>query len=200
MSRLIDLTGQKLGYLTVIKRIKNNQYGHTRWLCKCDCGKETVQYSTRIRSGQVKSCGCMRGFKHGHARSTGSSPTYKSWEKMICRCYNKNYEYYNQYGGRGIKVCQRWHKFENFLEDMGERLPNTSIDRINNNGNYKPTNCRWSTNKEQSQNTRRNRNFTWKGETYCLAVWCRKLNLKYNKVLCRIIRGGWSYKRALELE
>lgn len=161
MSRLIDLTSKHFGRLFVIRRVNSDQWGSSFWLCKCNCGsnQETIVSSGHLRNGHTQSCGCLQKeivTKHGHSTAT-TSGTYRSWDHMIQRCTNQNYKYYKNYGGRGITVCNRWKKFSNFLEDMGERPKGKSIDRINNNGNYCRLNCKWSTPREQANNRRNNR-------------------------------------------
>lgn len=134
--------------------------------------------------------------KHGH--TCPKTLTYHTWQSLKDRCNNKNNINYKRYGGKGIKVCDRWKKsFVDFLEDMGERPVGMSIERIDNNKGYTPNNCKWATIKEQNRNYSRNHLITLNGETKCLIEWVEERGLKYNTILYRILRG-WSPKRALE--
>lgn len=146
-----DLTGQRFGSWLVLEKVLNELT--RRWFhkCQCDCGTVRIIKTRDLRSGQSSRCDRCRATTHGLSNTN----TYRIWQGMIYRCKNPNYKNYKYYGGRGITVCERWHKFENFFQDMGERPKGLSIDRINNNGNYEPGNCRWATVKEQTSNQRR---------------------------------------------
>ena len=138
--------------------------------------------------------------KHNHCGRFGEkdrSSTYYSWEKMRERCRNQNHKDYHHYGGRGIKVCRRWDSFTAFLSDMGKRPPGTSIDRIDNSGDYTPENCRWATRSEQMRNSRRNRMLTYRGETLCIAEWTERLGFK-KSTLRRRLDIGWSVEKSIE--
>ena len=153
MPKLIDLTGQTFGRLTVIERIPNKWTGGTRWLCQCKCGNTKDILARSLVSKKTTSCGCAYQ-THGQSYTR----LYRNWARMKYRCENPDDEEYHNYGGRGIKVCDEWHDFMVFYKwaiDNGYR-EGLEIDRKNNNGNYEPSNCRWTTRKVQANNMRRN--------------------------------------------
>lgn len=173
------------------------------WLCRCDCGTEKIVYKQNVVRGLSKSCGCyndeMRGkssITHHEASRYTKTKEYRIWTGIKVRCYNKNCKAYPLYGGRGIKVCERWMKYENFLEDMGRCPDKMSLDRINNDGNYEKSNCRWADQITQCNNARTNRLVFYKGKRQSMAQWCRELGIKYQLTIQRIDRDGWSLERA----
>lgn len=162
--------------------------GNKAWKCKCECGtvKRILQHS--LVNGDSKSCGCYcreKATTHGLTKT----PLYRRWVSMKQRCDNPKNKAYKNYGGRGIKVCRRWLKFENFLADMGTPSPGLSLERKNNNGNYTPKNCRWATGSEQCRNTRRNHLIEAGGLNLCIAEWSERLGSSKNSIHSRLRKG-----------
>lgn len=199
--RAINQLGKRYGKLKVIKELEKNKYRCMMWLCKCDCGKETITTTSHLRSGDTKSCGCGKGnYKHGLRKHR----LYIIYNLIKQRCNNSNSTEYKNYGSRGIK--NEWNNIEDFVRDMKTEYDkhvkkhgkkNTSIDRINNDGNYCKDNCKWATKEEQANNTRRNKFLTYKGITKTIAQWEKIYNFKQDVLRRRIMRG-WNVKRAIE--
>lgn len=164
MSKINDLSGKRFGKLIVVKHYGSNKNGRALWLCKCDCGNTKVILGNSLQSQLTISCGCYNREiikKNNSKHNMSYSKLYKVWQGMKTRCYNKNFIYYKNYGGRGITICNEWkNKFQTFynwaINNGYEK--GLTIDRINNNGNYEPSNCRWITRAEQNRNQRKTKN------------------------------------------
>jgi hypothetical protein len=195
--RFINLSGLRFGRLLVLSRQGKN------WKCLCDCGNEKNIYGNSLTKGATISCGCFfkeqavsRMTTHGKCYTS----EYRIWRDMIGRCVNQKNKRFKDYGGRGISVCERWRKFENFSADMGQRPSSAhSIDRINNDGNYERSNCRWATTSQQAFNRRNNRVIIIDNQKIVFTEACRKFNLHRNTVHARLLRG-WSIEQAFGLQ
>ena len=199
-----DLTGQRFGRLSVISFEGLNCRGGAQWRCICDCGTTKTIQSGSLTSKRILSCGCHkselvskrsaeRNFRHGR---TGTK-TYIVWKSMKSRCYRPRCEQYPNYGGRGIKVCDRWlNSFENFLTDMGEVPDGMTLERNNVDGDYTPENCRWASVREQQNNRRNNIFYTYLGKTQTVAEWARETGINVATFRYRLIRG-WTIEKAL---
>ena len=173
--------------------------------CLCDCGKEVVKSSTYLFHPQTfphQSCGCWHrevNIKASQTHKMSKTPTYKTWCEIKHRCYNQNCSQYKNYGARGIRMCDRWfYSYENFLEDMGERPEGMSIDRIDVNGNYEPSNCRWADSETQCNNRRNNIYIEYNGETKTLKQWCDIFEMDYLNVKGAYHRGLHSFEWLVE--
>ena len=202
MAKFIDLTNKKFGRLTVLKKscVKNKKI---YWYCLCECGNIKEVAGTHLKSGLIKSCGCLLKekntktfYKHGKSKDK----IYRIYNHIKDRCYHKNDKSFKNYGGRGIKMCDEWNNdfmsFYNWAIENGYnehlkkyRNMNTTIDRIDTNGNYEPSNCRWATQKQQANNTRRNKYITYDGITHTLQEWSRIVNISRNALSMRLKRG-----------
>ncbi len=182
------------GRLTIIK-YSHCSKGHYFWLCKCHCGNEKILDKGNLVSGNTKSCGCLLSEtsrsqgKKNKTHGMSKKSIYNIWRSMRKRCLVKSTTMYRYYGGRGIKICKRWDIFENFYKDMGDRPKGLTIDRINNNKNYTPNNCRWATELEQHNNTSANIIVTFDGIKRSIAEWCRIKKINSNLVYYRKNKG-----------
>lgn len=196
---MINIVGKRFGRLVAKKPIKQDGGGNWHWECVCDCGTNTTVKYSRLSTGTTKSCGCLAKEKSSQTHTThgmSNTPTYRSWMCMKRRCLDSTNDSYANYGGRGISICERWNKFENFLADMGVRPKGMTIDRIDHDGDYTPENCRWADAKTQHTNTRANVEITFGGRTQCLAAWADELGIRRNTLQKRIA-NGWSIYSAL---
>lgn len=191
MGKFLDLTGKTFNRLTVISRAKNDKNGHLEWNVECECGNKKLVRGSRLRHNETKSCGCLQGTHHMRY-----SKVYNVWRGMKRRCYNINDKSFKDYGGRGISVCKGWHKFEKFFEDMGEPPAKTQIDRINNNGNYKKSNCRWASYKENARNKRNTTIITYDNKSQCVPAWSEDTGISQAAIWGRL-NNGWSLKQTL---
>lgn len=197
-------SGLRFGKLVCVRVVEHRGRNHV--LCRCDCGAEKPYGRHDLVYGKVVSCGCMQEARrkevgkkirrHGHTINGKRSSTYVIWTDMIQRCDNKACEGYKDYGARGITVCESWHKFENFLSDMGVRPNGLTLDRIDNNGNYEKSNCRWVSYTRQANNRRNTSFIEYGGVRMSAADWSRKLGIPRVTIKGRI-RKGFSVPEAL---
>lgn len=187
----------------MIKQVGRNKQRKILWLCKCDCENKTIVRGSSLKIGDTKSCGCLQketiskiNTKHNHSKRGKITQTYESWHQMIQRCINTDHKYYKDYGGRKIKVCLLWMKFENFLEDMGKAPKGLQLDRIDNNKGYYKRNCRWTTPREQSRNRRTNILITHENKTQCIAAWAEEYGILQATIRYRL-NHGWSIQKTL---
>lgn len=197
-----DLTDKRFGRLIVIECVGKNKHGHVLWKCKCDCGNDKIATSSHLLKENTTSCGCYAKERSSNQlKKHGKKNTrlYNIWCSMNERCKNKNYKAFALYGARGITVCEEWNDFQKFYDwavsnGYNERL---TIDRIDNNIGYSPTNCRWSTMEEQQNNRRNNHRCEIYGEVLTLSEISKRYNITYGTLKSRIARG-WSAEMAVE--
>lgn len=200
MPNFMDLSGQKFNSLLVIEHAGRNHIGKHIYLCKCDCGKSVILRGEDVKSGNTKSCGCLRSkmvadknFKHGYAHT----PMYNVWSSIKARCLNHNDKQYSDYGGRGITICESWMQYENFHDDMINTYKHgLSIERVDNNKGYGKENCIWADRITQANNKRRNRFMEYDGEKMTVSQMAKKYNI-HPSVLQSRLRVGWSVEKAL---
>ena len=200
---LNNLVGEKYGKLTVVSSAGLHG-GHMYWNCRCDCGKEKVARGSHLKSGNVRSCGCLPAHKTHGKKGTR---LYGVWNNMILRCHNPKNPEYPRYGERGIEVCDEWRNdfmaFYTWAIDAGydESAPRGryTVERKDNNGPYSPENCTLATAQDQANNTRRNRFITYKGETKTVTQWARHLGINQT-TLSRRILSGWPVEKAFTKE
>ena len=194
-----DLTGKKFGKLEVIG-VHDTGNRKTYYVCQCDCGNVKVVRADSLISGATKSCGCIKkeqdkiNLSANHKHKMSGTRIYETWQDMKRRCYNKQNARYDRYGGRGITVCDEWlNNFQSFYDwaISNGYSDDLTIDRIDNDGNYEPSNCRWSTAKEQCNNRGSNINITIGNATKSLMCWCEIFNVDYKKVYARYKRNGY---------
>ena len=186
--RTKDLTGMRFGRLSVVSMFATRP---VRWNCVCECGIERVIHASNLLNGRSTSCPTCAHKIHGHSSYSKASPEYRCYYNMLTRCYDSTNHHFDNYGGRGIVVCEHWREsFLYFLADMGPRpTPKHSLDRIDNNGNYSPANCRWATTEQQQSNRTDNHYLTHDGVKLTVSAWARKIGIRPISLLMRIRRG-----------
>ncbi len=205
MAKVDDLTGIRFGRLTVIKRAPNNKGGKTMWECVCDCGKIRIVCASNLKRGVSTSCGCFRkellSEKQTIHGDSNNARLYRIWKNMKSRCSCKSVSQYKDYGGRGISVCEEWkHNYTVFKQwsiANGYR-DDLTIDRINNDGDYCPENCRWVSRSEQNLNKRNRCLLTYRNKTQTITEWSMELGIPIETLRDRIFRYKWSVERAFE--
>ena len=196
MPKFQDLTGMKYGKLTALKRAENRS-NTTMWVCQCDCGNITTVAAHHLKNGHTKSCGCLFVPK-SHVMT--NTRLHRIWAAMKTICTNPNFFAYKNYGGRGIHICDEWmNSFETFYEWSMRNgyADDLTIDRIDNNRGYEPSNCRWATRSEQSSNRRSVHEITYNGETHNIKEWAEITGINYHTLFSRITNPKWSVERAL---
>lgn len=210
MNKPMDIIGQKFNRLTILKFVGVDKYGNSKFLCKCDCGKTKVLLGSKVKGGRTKSCGCLHSeTARNNTKKHLSSHTkiYNVYAHILSRCFCKTNKNYHNYGGRGITVCKEWTDKENGFDsfykwsiqngyDETAEFGKCTIDRIDNNGDYEPSNCRWVSIKEQANNKRVNHLLTYKGKTQNVTQWAIELGFNKGTLFSRIHKG-WSVEKML---
>ena len=211
MGTFIDLTGQKFGKLTAIKRIRQKKYkngSHSYWLCRCECGNLTEVEVTHLKNGNTKSCGClkknrtMQNSTKKHYTGESSTRLYRVWIGMKTRCYNPKAGNYKYYGAKGVSICEEWIGDDGYRNFKSWALKNgykneLTIDRKDNNKSYSPDNCRWVTQKEQARNTSQVKMLEYKGEVRSIPEWAENVGIS-TECLKQRIKNGWSIEKCIE--
>jgi hypothetical protein len=198
MENILNLIGMRFGRLVVVDKVDNDEHGHNRYLCKCDCGNEKIIRGSSLKNGNTKSCGCYQKEISSSRKPSGAihymsnTKLYSVWSNMKYRCYDIKNREYKRYGMRGIIICNEWKNdfisFYNWAINNGYQ-DNLTIDRKDNDGNYEPNNCRWITNQEQCNNKRNNRLITINGQTKNLAEWSKISGINRDTLIGRINRN-----------
>lgn len=206
-AKVIDMVGVVCGRLTVLERDGHDYHGRAVWLCRCMCGATTSVVGKMLRSGNTKSCGCLRAVTMSRvARASNTARghgwrnrrSYSTWQGMVARCHRTTHASYAGYGGRGITVCDRWRGpggYGRFIADMGEQPAGLTLDRVNSNGPYSPENCRWATWEVQSRNRGNNVWVEFNGERLIVSDWAAKLGVPLATLRHRL--KSWGVDRAL---
>lgn len=199
-SRVKNCAGVEFGKLTVLSYAGRSKYGQAAWLCRCQCGRETVVQGGDLRSGNTSSCGCVKRSVLGNSRRThgkSRTRTYSIWCNMLDRCRRAGAKDWGKYGGRGITVCSRWHQYRHFLADMGECPAGMTIERIENDKGYYQENCKWATRQQQTNNRSTTVFYEHNGLRLAATDWDVRLGLKKGTTYRRVYVLGWPLSRAL---
>lgn len=211
MAIATDIIGKRFGKLTVLRRGENNSRGEARWVCKCDCGRETLVITNNLNCGNTRSCGCTRveklnrfSYKHGACHRGKKERLYLVWRNMVGRCYDESNSEYKRYGARGIEMCEEWKDsyaaFREWAMSTGynplAKKGECTIERVDNDGNYCPENCIWTNLKRQANNKRNNHYLNVLGKKITTAEASEKYGIPYRRLLKRL-NSGWSDEDAV---
>lgn len=197
MPKKIDLIGKRFGRLVVLSEAMGRQHNKICWECVCECGNTSTVLGESLRRGKTTSCGCFK-IENQTTHGKHCHELYLTWYGMIQRCDNDTHISYDNYGGRGVTVCERWYSFDNFISDMGERPMGFTLDRIDNDIGYSPSNCKWSNRIDQANNRRDNQIITYNGETLSHSQWSQRLFNDMYTVRQRL-HLGWSIEDTLTI-
>ncbi|WP_322353969.1 hypothetical protein [Paratractidigestivibacter sp.] len=205
MAKMIDISGKRCNRLTAIKPVRKTESGNYIWLCRCDCGKECEVEGSCFRSGKQMSCGCYASerIRKANTKHNGfGTRLYEIWRQMHRRCYGEHTKFYKDYGGRGISVCGEWRDFSVFREWAYKNgyAENLTIDRIDVNGNYEPSNCRWATMKQQANNRRSNHIIKYMGQSHTISEWADIIGISQLVLWRELNSNGWDLSKLEEVE